>query len=282
MRNISSEMETHLQQETTTICSCWKITPVGGTSIGFTDFTENLTIDSVVYYAIGGYSSTAISFSSDGGITNLDITGLLETSYITKADLEDGVYDYAEVEIFIVNYMDLTMGQISLKKGWFSSIKIYEERYTTELVGLIDALHNSKVCESYSPQCRASLGDTRCGVTLATYLVAGTVVSVTSQTVIVVSGLNLLVDDYFNFGKIIFTSGDNNGKEMEVKDWIQLSASLTLFLPLPYEIKAADTFNIYPGCDRAHTTCYSKFNNIVNFRGEPFLPGIGEFLAYVN
>ena len=49
---------------------------------------------------------------------------------------------------------------------------------------------------------------------------------------------------------------------------------LTLYLPMTYEVQQGDLFTIYPGCDKQNTTCAAKFNNIVNFRGEPFIPGV--------
>jgi hypothetical protein len=33
-----------------------------------------------------------------------------------------------------------------------------------------------------------------------------------------------------------------------------------------------DTFTAYPGCDKTQNTCTSKFNNLVNFGGFPYVP----------
>jgi uncharacterized phage protein (TIGR02218 family) len=42
---------------------------------------------------------------------------------------------------------------------------------------------------------------------------------------------------------------------------------------MPYAIQVGNSFQIVAGCDKTHQTCISKFNNIINFRGEPFVPG---------
>ncbi|MGO1304812.1 MAG: phage BR0599 family protein, partial [Sphingomonas parapaucimobilis] len=34
------------------------------------------------------------------------------------------------------------------------------------------------------------------------------------------------------------------------------------------------------GCDKRLETCLSRFGNVVNFRGEPFLPGIDLLTRY--
>ena len=37
--------------------------------------------------------------------------------------------------------------------------------------------------------------------------------------------------------------------------------------------QVADTFNIIAGCDKLAATCKTKFSNMVNFGGFPFIPG---------
>jgi hypothetical protein len=32
------------------------------------------------------------------------------------------------------------------------------------------------------------------------------------------------------------------------------------------------------GCDKTLPTCFAKFNNVVNFRGEPLVPGLDRML----
>jgi uncharacterized phage protein (TIGR02218 family) len=48
---------------------------------------------------------------------------------------------------------------------------------------------------------------------------------------------------------------------------------LVLPLAFPYTPQVGDTFTLTAGCDHRKDTCKNKFNNLVNFRGEPFVPG---------
>jgi uncharacterized phage protein (TIGR02218 family) len=51
-----------------------------------------------------------------------------------------------------------------------------------------------------------------------------------------------------------------------------------LVLPMPYSIASGDTYNLIKGCDKTLITCAERFDNIVNFRGEPSVPGLDRML----
>jgi uncharacterized phage protein (TIGR02218 family) len=57
---------------------------------------------------------------------------------------------------------------------------------------------------------------------------------------------------------------------MTVKSWT--GGIVTPFLPLPSPPAPGDTVTLYAGCDRTMATCNSKFNNLANFGGQPFIP----------
>jgi len=48
---------------------------------------------------------------------------------------------------------------------------------------------------------------------------------------------------------------------------------LQIGLPFPYPVAPGDHAVVTAGCDRLVTTCNNKWNNVVNFRGFPYLPG---------
>ena len=77
---------------------------------------------------------------------------------------------------------------------------------------------------------------------------------------------------YFDRGLITFTSGPNNGLSMEVKSYTV--GQLVLVLPMPYTIAVGNTYSLIAGCDKTFPTCRDRFTNVVNFRGEPYLPGL--------
>ena len=54
---------------------------------------------------------------------------------------------------------------------------------------------------------------------------------------------------------------------------------ISLFLSMPFVIQAGDQFSIYAGCDTRLDTCIEKFDNTLNMRAEPYLPGQDAFSA---
>jgi uncharacterized phage protein (TIGR02218 family) len=65
---------------------------------------------------------------------------------------------------------------------------------------------------------------------------------------------------------------------MEVKT--ASAGSITLALPMPYPIEAGDAYTASAGCDKNASTCAGSFDNILNFRGFPHIPGPDAVLAY--
>jgi hypothetical protein len=80
------------------------------------------------------------------------------------------------------------------------------------------------------------------------------------------------VDNVYQGGLLTWTSGNNAGGRMEVRKYTEATKLLELVLPMPSTIQVGDTFSLQAGCDKSHTTCQSKYGNILNFRGEPFIP----------
>jgi len=65
----------------------------------------------------------------------------------------------------------------------------------------------------------------------------------------------------------------NAGLSVEVKSWDLATRTVTLFVPLPFPLVAGDPVTITAGCDKSLAVCRDTFDNVFNFRGEPFVPG---------
>lgn len=271
-RTVSSGLNTHLQGEVTTLATCWKATLVNGTIYGFTDHTSDLTISGVVYQASTGYTPSAISTTDQLSVDNLDVMGMLSDASIAEADIKAGLWDYAQIEIFQVNYSDLTQGTLGQRKGWLGEVKTGKTLFTAELRGMAQKLQQN-IGELCSASCRAKLGDTRCKKDLTAFTFTGSVDSVTSNRQFADAGLTQ-ADNYFEYGQLTWTGGLNNGLVMEVKSYTV--GNVLLQLQMPYTVQVGDTFSIIAGCDKKVTTCKNTFSNVVNFRGEPYVPGLDE------
>jgi uncharacterized phage protein (TIGR02218 family) len=119
--------------------------------------------------------------------------------------------------------------------------------------------------------CRHTLYNPNCTLSASSFASSNTVgagsttQSITTGTVLGNS------PPYYSQGFITFTSGQNSGLTYSIKSQGSTSnillASKTL---LPVTI--GDSFTIYAGCDKTTATCNSRFNNLIHFGGQPFVP----------
>jgi uncharacterized phage protein (TIGR02218 family) len=270
MLTLSGAYTTHLQGEVTELATCWTITRRDAAVFGFTDCPTDLTIGGIVYESSLGYSATDVQTSADLAVDNLNLQGFLDSSSITEADLQAGLWDYAQVEIFEVITSNLAAGVRRLRRGRIGEVSLGRSVFEAELRGLSQAFAQ-QLCELTSPTCRAQLGDARCGVALGPLTVTSTVTSTSSRRVWTDSA-RAEAAGYFTFGKVTWTSGENAGYAMEIKTHAT-GGVMTLALPMPYAIAAGDGYSLVPGCDKLLATCISKFSNVKRFVGEPHLPG---------
>ena len=534
MKTISSQLQTHLQQTVTTLATIWRLTRTDGEEFFFTDHDQDLLVDGDTYKASSGYNRSAINNEVGLAVDNLDVEGVFNSDDITEVDLRAGLFDHAEVKVSLVNWSDLSQGQLKQRRGRLGEVVLTQQGiFRAELRGLTQQL-SQNICHVYQAECRADLGDTKCtvgikpavierstAVTLGTlyqvptgstsgivwdnlvnngsfeldsealyttsltswevvtgnvtitsdyndltpyegsvYLCGGNVAAMEIKQVVGLestfgvsltqidagnveadfscyrannavddtgrvlvqfldSSLNPLstmydsgteeitpedtwvqrsassvavpantryvsirfigtritgtilnscidnveltltdtvsesdyqeiyenriyqvttagttdssqpsydttvgnpttdgtavlecveawtrhgiitqvydrktfvvsvsdsraVDDWFNGGAIIFESGLNAGKVIEIREWTAATGEIILFLPVPFTLYAGTRVRLYPGCDKRLTTCVNKFDNVLNFRGEPFVPGQDELTSYAS
>lgn len=269
MRPITPNLTAHLQGEVTTLATCWKITRTDGVVKTFTDLDRDIVFASLNYLSIAGFTPSSVETKDNFSVDNVEVQGMFQAGYITAPDLLAGKYDFAEVEIFIVNYMDISQGRMLLRRGRLGEVTMQKDTFIAELRGLAENLQQT-IGELYQPSCRAILGDSECKKVLTSFTFTGTVTTVTSGLIFTSNALTQAAG-YFTGGQITWTSGNNNGLKMEVKEFA--NKQVVLAQAMPYAIQVGNSFQIVAGCDKTHQTCISKFNNIINFRGEPFVPG---------
>ena len=261
--------------EVTTLATCWKLTLKDSTTLGFTDFGEDITYDGELYRADSGFTPTAISSKAGLSVDNLDVQGMLQSDVISEADLMAGIYDFAEIEIFLVNYKNLAEEPLILRTGWIGEIQLTNGQFTAEIRGLTQKL-STNIGELFSPTCRVNFCDSKCKLNPTTWTFTGTITA-TDDNRVFTDENRTENTGYFNFGNIEFTSGANSGLSMEIKDY-SASGDIDLMLPMPYTVAIGDTYNITAGCDKRFSTCVDTFDNGLNFRGEPHLAGIDKMM----
>jgi len=437
VKTITAAFRAHLNQDVTTLCTCWKVTRTDNAVFTFTDHDADISVGGVTYLASQGYNRTAIKSDVTMAVDNMDVVGILNSSNINPVDLKSGKFDYAAVEMFMLNWQDLSQGIMRLRRGWFGEVVTTPQGiFRAELRGLSQALI-TETTNVFTPNCKADLGDKRCkvvikpdavwtpgttyslgdvvgdsgaalppdyalaayrctqagtsgasppawnpaagsvipdntaawttlpplrfsgtvgtavdkktfiptaplsyassmpGNTATAYFVTGNtnnvrfnltdetqarqidipnnlapkdaavalvgliksyglnvtavalghLVTITRPTGILVGKLTLMLNgsnnviisnysgNYLNGGVVTWATGLNTGNSMEIKTHSQDPELVKLVLNMPSAIQPGDVFYYYPGCDKRRKTCFFKFNNILNFRGEPDMPG---------
>ncbi len=85
---------------------------------------------------------------------------------------------------------------------------------------------------------------------------------------------------WYDGGELTWTSGANAEQAVAVRHWNADAGTLNLLLPVLYAVEVGDTFTIRPGCDKSFAICKAKFDNAINFRGFPHVPGNDQILRY--
>ena len=274
MRTVSAAMATYLANEELTLAQCVKVTRRDGEVFGFTTCNADLVVDGVTYAASSSVSSSAQKSAVGTGVDNMEALGIISSESVTEEDLLAGRFDGAAIEVFLVNWADLTMGTISLFSGWIGNVEVTDGQFTAEIRSKSQKL-SQKIGQLTSPLCRvARFGDARCGLVAESYQFSRTVTAVTDNRHMTF-GADEHETGYFDCGLVTFTSGANDGISKEIKLHLldDGEAVIELQEEFPFDVEFGDLAILEVGCDRRHETCRDKFANVINFRGEPHVPG---------
>ena len=281
MRTIPDALQAKLDSGVTTLCRCWVIIRADGLVQGFTDHDEDVPLNSIVCRTGSGLSGSESTQKIGLAIDSSEISGALSSETLNEPDLAAGRYDAATVELWLTDWTEPELS-VLLAKGVLGEVKRESAAFTAEVRGLSDQLLQESG-RLYTVTCSADLGDARCKIDLtnSAFLGNGVVAEQRANSAFSANGLDRFDDGWFRAGKLAFTSGANDGLSVEVKNHRNDGAvTIELWQVMPEAIAAGDTFVISAGCDKRFQTCHERFNNIINFRGFPHIPGNDFVVSY--
>lgn len=276
MRQISPHLTSHIASEVTRLASCWRLLRRDGVMLGFTTHDRDLIVGGQTFRAAASFAPSAINANNALNVDNLEVDGALTSDAISASDLRAGRYDFARIDIFLVDWQAPDAGVINLSSGFLGEVRIQDQRFTAEVRGLKQILQQ-EIGEVFSPECRADLGDRRCRVALRDFTQTSTIAQVSSPRSFIASALNQ-PDGWLRYGLLRWHDGGNAGLDFEVKQ--QQGDAIVLVQTPPAPLSVGDRFEVIAGCDKRFATCRDKFANVPNFRGEPFVPGVDSLLDY--
>lgn len=283
MKTASPELLAHFRQSTTTLATLLEIARLDGVILYFTDLDQGFLYNGNFYKPYTGYAPSALETNTNASVDNQSIIGILDGTTISLADIRAGLYDFANAKLSIVNYKDLSMGEMAMLSGKFGEAILDGNQFTIELRGMAQLLQQ-KMGELYLPSCPAVFGDARCKINAEdlAYTKSFTVSAIIVDAERRKFRADILLDptEYFDNGLVTFDEvSANPGAQMDVKLYTLLDAPVTgqveLYEPLANNIQVGDEGIIVVGCPKSKQACKTKFltSNIINFRGFPHLIG---------
>jgi uncharacterized phage protein (TIGR02218 family) len=273
MRNLPDLLEAELQGATYGICRLITITRKNGAVLRLAESQVDLTIEGYTYVRARGFRVSSLPFKLNAGAGSAEFEiSVVDGGTPDPDDLRNGLYDSAEVVISACSHLIPGNGKIDLFRGDIGDITLTEQGFiNVKVLGLLSRTQNLFV-EHYTPMCRTEFGDARCKVDLAPLTEPAVVSSISNFNVVITGDAAAFPADYWKLGLIIPTDGPGLGDGFEIRGWTP--PTLLTYLPVAGHLDPGNHVNIIPGCNftRGAQGC-NRWNNIVNFRGEPFVPG---------
>lgn len=272
----------HLATGGTTIARAWALIRRDGTMFGFTDHDQDLAFEGVTFRADSGLSARALEQVTGLAVDNSEAVGALRDAGLNDADIMAGRYDGAGLRIWEVNWAAPDERRL-IFRGSLGEITRAGGAFRAELRGLSEAL-GQPGGRIYHAACSASLGDAACGFDLDTpgYFAETPLLDAQDGGQLRVGPIDAVAPGWFTGGRVIVQSGTADGLIGHIRDDRMTDGLrvLTLWDSLRATLAPGDLLRLEVGCDKQAGTCRLKFDNFLNFRGFPHIPGEDWLTAY--
>lgn len=210
--------------------------------------------------------------------TDIEQTGNIEKASITLTfPLSD---DTARLFLFPLgqvitvtvwrgHHTDLTESHRVVWKGRVVGAKTQGQAIEVEIESVFTSMRRPGCRARYQRTCRFALYSDGCTLDIADFQTPGTITAISGLVLTVGAASSAPEADYYKagviewnglFGFIIAHNG----------------SSLTLLSPMPglqaaFDLSASEAVQIAPGCNLSRSQCVSRFDNVLNFGGFPYM-----------
>ncbi len=278
MRTIGSALQTVLNTGGPfVVADLFTITLSNGTVLRWTTNNTPLTVSGNTFLVGPPIQRDKAKWSMGLNVDQMDVTILDDGSAtingqsLVKAAWQN-LFDYAKVEIdrFISDsWTDTAVGSVSWFIGYVGQITLNGKQIKITVESPLAQLKATFPKTYVLPSCANTLYDGVCTLLASSFTYAGTVGGTPSATSFTLSGVSE-PDGSFQAGTVKFTSGVNNGQVRTVKSYA--GGVITLVYPLYQVPSVGDGVSATFGCDKTRATCTSRFNNLLHYRGFPYVP----------
>lgn len=269
----------HYASGGTTLAHALRITRTDGAIFAFNSSGADVAFSGITYSGSQGLDISSITSSVGMAVDNLELTTLDDGSLFTVAAVKAGVWQNAAFVIFRYNWASPSDGVDYLLAGTIGNVTLKLGAVVAELRGLQQYLQQnvgtvtSKTCRARFCDQPTQAGNNQCTLLAASWTDTLTVTAVTDRRTFTTTGPARAADWYAE-GIATWATGANAGLKGKVKAYS--AAQVFELLQLQQRnIAVGDTLTVLAGCrKRLAEDCLGKFNNVVNFQGEPHMPGL--------
>lgn len=262
-----------------------KIQPKVGRAVTLTTAPTAVQFEGETYVPTLATNMSAQSEAVGGGNYETQLDGVIDSDLLTNADLTRGVYRGASITEYLVDPKFPFVGALREFAYVIDEVKWNGEVFQASCSGLVTSLSKKKG-QVFSRQCVVDLGGPYCRKDLSTLrrpLSGGqpvTYLDPNSRRRFRAAGFpgGSNGADYWQFGTIEYVSGANVGKFSTILTYSAQGDEFVIAEPPPFDIKLNDEIACFPGCDKTQASCKDKFDNYVNFQGNPFVRGSSSYV----
>lgn len=170
--------------------------------------------------------------------------------------------------------LDVSNGTVDMFFGDVGAIDIAGAKATIKIRSRVSRLSVNAPLNVFQPGCLHTFCDTGCTLSLASpsggNLTSRTVQASPTPTATAFGWGTEANPTRWPAGTVTFTSGANTGQARTIG--LATTTQVAVTYPFPFVPLVGDAFTTTQGCDKQETTCINTYNNLVNFRGFPYIP----------
>lgn len=249
------------------VATFWRIFRTDGTALAFTSHDRDLWFDGLCHRAAPGMLPSSIRRTSGLTADSAEVEGALSHDAICAEDLAMGRYDGARVVMGAVDWE--TLENAIFYSGTIGSVTEEGNRFSADLRSVKSIFEVDPIPRT-SPACRAEFCGPGCNLSPARFSIEVAVQDSDPGEARVDFGLDSSHADYRE-GLLRWIDGPLAGLSAEIV--ASDSAGLMLEPGFDASVPPGTRATLLQGCDHTLGTCGARFDNAINFQGEPMLPG---------
>ncbi len=262
-----------------TLAYCVSIGRPDGVQIAFTSHDRPIRAGGLSFEPRPGFVPSAIALSASMRPDDMELTGVVDPSWISALDLDAGRWREARVRVSLCDWSASPPAFLLLFEGVIGGVR---QPVGSGAKGLVLELLSDMavagrerlpVC---SPLCRAELGDRWCGVDLTERRREVELIHCDGERLRMVSGLT--DPEHYRFGRLRLMTGTLAGVDRRIVsidgDMILVSEPVASVGEVSWKARLTE------GCDKRLATCQGRFSNVEAFLGHPHVPGTDALVRF--